>query len=235
MSITDLMVSEGSLESAKLDLAKDRKRVIREMEEIHLDYSAAIRQVTTKLEIIGDDYRQRDEYGPIHHIQSRLKSMDSLLEKAERYGIEDPINNMDEVRDQILDIAGVRVVCNYREDIYALSELLLKQNDIKLLKIKDYNENPKESGYRSLHVVIALPVFLVNKQVSVPVEIQFRSIAMDTWASLEHELKYKNKGVLSEDVQEQLKSCARLLADVDTQMEDMRHKVFWPGHTGRTE
>ena len=149
MSITDLMVSEGSLESAKLDLAKDRKRVIREMEEIHLDYSAAIRQVTTKLEILGDDYRQRDEYGPIHHIQSRLKSMDSLLEKAERYGIEDPINNMDEVRDQILDIAGVRVVCNYREDIYALSELLLKQNDIKLLKIKDYNENPKESGCRS--------------------------------------------------------------------------------------
>ena len=107
-----------------------------------------------------------------------------------------------------------------------MSELLLKQSDVDLIKIKDYCKNPKPSGYRSLHVVIAVPVFLVNSKATVPVEIQFRSIAMDTWASLEHELKYKNKGVLNEDIQLQLTQCADTLAEVDEQMERIRHQVF---------
>ena len=124
---------------------------------------------------------------------NRLKSVNSLFEKAERYGIEDPLNNISEIRKQIYDIAGVRVVSQLSNDIYRLSSLLLKQEDIKLIRIKDYSSNPKESGYRSLHVVIEVPIFLVSKKVSIPVEMQFRSIAMDTWASLEHELKYKNE------------------------------------------
>ena len=118
------------------------------------------------------------------------------------------------------------MVCNYREDIYTMSELLLKQSDVDLIKIKDYCKNPKPSGYRSLHVVISIPVFLVNSKTTVPVEIQFRSIAMDTWASLEHELKYKNKGALTEDIQKQLTQCAKTLSDVDEQMERIRHQVF---------
>ena len=194
--------------------------------DINLLYSAAIREVSTKLDVLGDDFRMKHSYVPIHHMQSRLKSFESLIDKAERYGIEDPIHNLDTVRAEVFDIAGIRVVCNYREDIYTMSELLLKQSDVDLIKIKDYCKNPKPSGYRSLHVVISIPVFLVNSKTTVPVEIQFRSIAMDTWASLEHELKYKNKGALTEDIQKQLTQCAKTLSDVDEQMERIRHQVF---------
>lgn len=194
--------------------------------DINLLYSAAIREVSTKLDVLGDDFRMKHSYVPIHHMQSRLKSFESLMDKAERYGIEDPIHNLDTVRAEVFDIAGIRVVCNYREDIYTMSELLLKQSDVDLIKIKDYCKNPKPSGYRSLHVVISIPVFLVNSKTTVPVEIQFRSIAMDTWASLEHELKYKNKGALTEDIQKQLTQCAKILSDVDEQMERIRHQVF---------
>ena len=194
--------------------------------DINLLYSAAIREVSTKLDVLGDDFRMEHSYVPIHHMQSRLKSFESLMDKAERYGIEDPIHNLDTVRAEVFDIAGIRVVCNYREDIYTMSELLLKQSDVDLIKIKDYCKNPKPSGYRSLHVVISIPVFLVNSKTTVPVEIQFRSIAMDTWASLEHELKYKNKGALTEDIQKQLTQCAKTLSDVDEQMERIRHQVF---------
>lgn len=194
--------------------------------DINLLYSAAIREVSTKLDVLGDDFRMKHSYVPIHHMQSRLKSFESLMDKAERYGIEDPIHNLDTVRAEVFDIAGIRVVCNYREDIYTMSELLLKQSDVDLIKIKDYCKNPKLSGYRSLHVVISIPVFLVNSKTTVPVEIQFRSIAMDTWASLEHELKYKNKGALTEDIQKQLTQCAKTLSDVDEQMERIRHQVF---------
>ena len=193
--------------------------------DINLLYSA-IREVSTKLDVLGDDFRMKHSYVPIHHMQSRLKSFESLMDKAERYGIEDPIHNLDTVRAEVFDIAGIRVVCNYREDIYTMSELLLKQSDVDLIKIKDYCKNPKPSGYRSLHVVISIPVFLVNSKTTVPVEIQFRSIAMDTWASLEHELKYKNKGALTEDIQKQLTQCAKTLSDVDEQMERIRHQVF---------
>ena len=194
--------------------------------DINRLYSAAIREVSTKLDVLGDDFRMKHSYVPIHHMQSRLKSFESLMDKAERYGIEDPIHNLDTVRAEVFDIAGIRVVCNYREDIYTMSELLLKQSDVDLIKIKDYCKNPKPSGYRSLHVVISIPVFLVNSKTTVPVEIQFRSIAMDTWASLEHELKYKNKGALTEDIQKQLTQCAKTLSDVDEQMERIRHQVF---------
>lgn len=196
------------------------------IDDINLLYSAAIREVSTKLDVLADDFRLKHEYVPIHHMQSRLKTFSSMIEKAERYGIEDPLNNLDEVRREVFDIAGIRVVCNYEEDLYTMSELLLQQSDVRLIRIKDYCKQPKESGYRSLHLVIAIPVFLVNSKATVPVEIQFRSIAMDTWASLEHELKYKNSGALSEEVQEQLKECSRTLAEVDRQMEHIRHQVF---------
>lgn len=205
---------------------RDNTELKAQIDDINLVYGAAIREVSTKLEILTDDFRMKHAYVPIHHMQSRLKSFESLMEKAERYGIEDPINNIDTVRKEVYDIAGIRVVCNYQEDIYTMSELLLKQSDVKLIKIKNYCENPKESGYRSMHVVIAIPVFLVNSKATVPVEIQFRSIAMDTWASLEHELKYKNRGALTEELQQQLKACAETLAEVDEQMERIRHQVF---------
>lgn len=196
------------------------------IDDISLLYGSALKELSTKLEIISDDFEKKHSYMPIHHIQKRLKSFDSLIDKAERYGIEDPINNLDVVLAEVLDIGGIRVVCNYEEDLYSMKGLLLDQSDIQLIRVKDYCKKPKASGYRSLHVVVAIPVYLVNRKEMVPIEIQFRSIAMDTWASLEHELRYKNKGVLSDEIKDQLKDCARQLEMVDKDMSHIRHQVL---------
>lgn len=198
----------------------------RAIDEISLRYHSAIIEVETKLHILSDDFDKKNSYMPIHHIQSRLKTFESILEKAVRYGIEDPVNNLDEVKREVLDIAGIRVVCNYEEDLHTMSSLLLAQEDIQLIRVKDYCNNPKESGYRSLHIVIAVPVYLVNGKAIVPVEIQFRSIAMDAWASLEHELRYKNKGKLSPEIENTLKECAETLNSVDERMSKVRHEVL---------
>ena len=197
-----------------------------QLDKIDLLYSSAVRELETKLQILSDDFGKKNSYTPIHHVTKRVKTLESIIDKAERYGIEDPINNLDTVMKQVLDIAGVRVVTNYEEDIYTMSDILLKQNDIELIRVKDYCKSPKESGYRSLHVVVSIRVYLVNTVEMVPVEIQFRSIAMDTWASLEHELRYKNKGELSEDIKEQLKDCASRLHEVDRKMSAIRHEVL---------
>lgn len=196
------------------------------IDDISLLYNSAIKELETKLQVLSDDFEKTHAHMPIHHIQSRLKTFESILEKAVRYGIKDPINNLDEVRREILDIAGIRVVCNYEEDLYTMSNLLLNQEDIDLVRMKDYCNKPKESGYRSLHVVVAVPVYLVNRKKIVPVELQFRSVAMDTWASLEHELRYKNKGELPEDILKELKECAQALDDVDKRMMKVRHEVL---------
>ena len=196
------------------------------IDDVSLLYNSAIKEVETKLQILSDDFDKKHSYMPIHHIQSRLKTFESILEKAVRYGIDDPINNIDVIRREILDIAGVRVVCNYEEDLHTMLNLLLRQEDIEMIRIKDYCNNPKESGYRSLHVVVAVPVYLVNRKKIVPVEVQFRSIAMDAWASLEHELRYKNKGKLSPEIENTLKESAEVLHEIDERLSRVRHSVL---------
>lgn len=196
------------------------------IDDISLLYKSAMREVETRLSILSDDFDKKHSYMPIHHVQSRLKTFESIMEKAGRYGIEDPLNNLDTIKREILDIAGIRVVCNYEEDIAAMSSLLLSQEDIEMIRVRDYCDKPKESGYRSVHVVIAVPVYLVNKRKMVPVEIQFRSVMMDAWASLEHELRYKNKGELTQDITDYLKNCAETLHRVDEQMSRVRHEVL---------
>ena len=196
------------------------------IDEISLLYKSAIRELETRLSILSDDFDKKHSYMPIHHVQSRLKTFESILEKAARYGIEDPLNNLDTLQREILDIAGIRVVCNYEEDLATMSGLLLSQEDIEMIKVKDYCDKPKESGYRSMHVVVAVPVYLVNKRKMVPVEIQFRSVMMDAWASLEHELRYKNKGDLSNEIVGALKDCAQNLHDIDEMMSRVRHEVL---------
>ena len=196
------------------------------IDDISLLYNSAIREVETKLQILSDDFDKKHSYMPIHHIQSRLKTFESILEKASRYGIVDPLNNIDRIKREILDIAGIRVICNYEEDLHTMSGLLLSQEDIELIRMKDYCNSPKESGYRSLHMVVAVPVYLVNRKKIVPVEVQFRSIAMDAWASLEHELRYKNKGSLAAEIVDALKACAEDLHEVDERMSRIRHHVL---------
>ena len=196
------------------------------IDDLGLLYHSAIIEVETKLQILSDDFDKKHSYMPIHHVHSRLKTIESILEKADRYGIEDPLNNLDRVRREILDIAGIRVVCNYEEDLHTMSNLLLSQEDIELIRMRDYCRKPKPSGYRSLHVVVAVPVYLVNRKKIVPVEIQYRSIAMDAWASLEHELRYKNKWAITQEISDSLKESAEILHDVDERLSRIRHIVL---------
>ncbi len=196
---------------------KIMEQMFRFVELEHL-YESAIREVKTKLEILDSEFRAKYAYNPIHHIENRLKSPQSILGKLQRKGI--PVN-VESVRKNILDFAGVRVVCNYIDDIYTVADLLTSQDDVKLIKRKDYIENPKPNGYRSLHLVIETPVFLSEKKELVTVEVQIRTIAMDFWASLEHELKYKTDTEVSADLAEQLRECAETIALTDIRMQSI--------------
>lgn len=181
-------------------------------------YESAIREVKTKLEILDGEFKSKYDYNPIHHIEDRLKSPQSILEKLHRKGY--PFT-CDAARAALNDIAGVRVICNYIEDIYTVANLLTMQDDVELINRKDYIENPKPNGYRSLHLVIKTPVYLSDRKEMVNVEVQIRTIAMDFWASLEHELKYKTDTEVSAELAQQLKQCAETIADTDKQMQQI--------------
>ncbi|MBQ4085309.1 MAG: GTP pyrophosphokinase family protein [Clostridia bacterium] len=179
-------------------------------------YRGAMKEVATKLEVLDEEFSMLREYNPIHHIECRMKTAESIAEKMVRKNI--PLS-LQSLRENIRDIAGLRVVCNYTSDIYTLSEMLLSQDDITLLRRTDYIENPKPSGYRSLHLVVSVPVFLSAHTEAVPVEIQLRTIAMDMWASLEHSLRYKARDAVSDDLQARLQHCAGLASLLDSEMQ----------------
>ena len=170
------------------------------------------------LEILDSEFRTKFSYNPIHHIEDRLKSPQSIFEKMQRKGL--PFN-VDAARENLYDIAGVRVICNYIDDIYTVADLLTAQDDVTLIKRKDYIKEPKPNGYRSLHLVIETPVYLSDKKEHVHVEVQIRTIAMDFWASLEHELKYKTDTDVSAELAEQLRECAETIAATDLKMQQI--------------
>lgn len=181
-------------------------------------YESAIREVKTKLEILDSEFKSKYDYNPIHHIEDRLKSPQSILGKLNKKGL--PFT-CEAARSSLNDIAGVRVICNYIEDIYTVSDLLTMQDDVQLIKRKDYISEPKPNGYRSLHLVIATPVYLSDRKELVNVEVQIRTIAMDFWASLEHELKYKTDTAVSAELALQLKECAETIAATDEKMQNI--------------
>ena len=193
-------------------------------EYIHVEqlYLAGIKEVRTKLEILDDEFHNRFSHNPIHHMEWRLKSPKSIVEKMKRRHL--PIS-IDYIKENIEDIAGVRVICNYVKDIYRMADLLLRQDDINLLKVKDYIKNPKENGYRSLHLVVEVPVYLAEEKKMVTVEIQIRTIAMDFWATLEHSLRYKNKDEVSDDIRQRLFDCAEIITEIDQEMEAIHNKL----------
>ena len=184
-------------------------------------YKAAIKEISTKLEILDDEFSVRYDYNPIHHIESRVKSIQSIFSKMEKKGLDMTLDGVH----ALTDIAGIRVICNYQDDVYTIAKLLVRQDDIELIRDKDYIAQPKLSGYRSLHIVVLVPVFLSESTQRVPVEIQIRTIAMDTWATLEHELKYKRKEKLSEKDELQLLRCAEAMAEVDRRMQDIHKEL----------
>ncbi len=201
---------------------------IREFATTMQEYRAGISEITTKFKILDEDFKVRLDRNPIHTITSRLKSPRSLLEKMQRKGLPLTIPSM---RENLHDIAGVRVVCNYLEDVSEIAEALLCQNDIRLVERKDYITCPKESGYRSLHLVVSVPVFLSDRSSEVPVEVQIRTIAMDFWASLEHRLRYKNEDVLQahgpevDDIRARLVESAHLIAAIDQAMQRIQDDI----------
>ncbi|WP_370267001.1 GTP pyrophosphokinase family protein [Leucobacter sp. OH1287] len=181
-----------------------------------LPYRFAIDEVTTKLNIFKEEFAELDLYNPIEHISSRLKSPESLIEKIQRRGISgDP----DEIRREITDIAGVRVVCSFITDVYHVLELLMQHDDITVVQVKDYIANPKSTGYRSLHVLLEIPVYLSDGNHMTTVEVQIRTIAMDFWASLEHKIYYKYDREVPESLLAGLRDAAESAGDLDNRME----------------
>lgn len=194
----------------------DLKNVLTAYGKINKNYTAAIREVKTKLEILDDDFQLLHKHNPIHHMESRVKSPESIYEKLIRRGYDLDINKISK---QLFDIAGIRVICHYVDDIYIVAELLKKQDDLTVIKEVDYIKNPKSNGYRSLHLVVGVPVFFVNRVERIPVEVQIRTMAMDFWASLEHQLRYKAEGEIPKFIAEELKECSENIANSDLQMQ----------------
>ncbi len=187
-------------------------------------YEGAMYEISTKLEILDSEFQVRFAHNPIHHMERRLKSVNSILGKLKRRNL--PIS-VDAVKDNLFDVAGVRVICNYRDDVYSVSNYLSAQNDIQVLRVKDYIQKPKQNGYRSLHVIYAVPVFLSSGPHYTPVEVQFRTIAMDYWASLEHALRYKTDlpDMKLNEHSQTLLDCARSLQNIETQMQNIHRDI----------
>lgn len=185
-------------------------------------YEAGIKEIKTKLEILDSEFKIIYDHNPIHHIESRLKKPKSIIHKAMNKGLD---LNFDSITNNIYDIAGIRVICNYEDDVYRVAELLMNQSDIETIRIKDYIKNPKDNGYRSLHLVLQIPIFLSSHVKPICVEVQLRTIAMDFWASLEHKLRYKTNNLIDDDVKNELYECALEIASLDSKMQKIHNKV----------
>lgn len=186
-------------------------------------YNSALKEVGTKLEILNDEFQHVHRYNPIEHIKTRIKTPESIVKKLKRYGYEDSLENM---VNYVNDIAGVRLICSFTSDIYRLAEMIGNQGDLKVLTIKDYIKNPKESGYKSYHMLISVPIYLSDSVVDTKVEIQIRTIAMDFWASLEHKIYYKFEGNAPEYISEDLKSCADMVSNLDERMLNLNQAIL---------
>lgn len=190
--------------------------------EVFAEYRSAIMEVETKLRILDIEMSVDREKNPIETIQTRLKSPESILEKMERKGCPFTLESM---RENLMDIAGIRVICDYIDDIYKLEKYLSSQNDITVLDRDDYIRNPKPNGYRSLHLTVEVPIFLTGGPKPIPVEVQFRTMAMDFWASLEHKLKYKKHIGQEKDIGARLKKCADIASALDQEMLRIRQDI----------
>ncbi|MBE6709193.1 MAG: GTP pyrophosphokinase family protein [Ruminococcaceae bacterium] len=221
-------ISKNGLDASKTDIAfiaqhAELAEQFTGLLELTQIYNSAIKEISTKLEILNDQFKIKHSHNPIRYIESRVKSPRSIIEKCRRKNIE--LNPADVV-ENVFDIAGIRVICCYIDDIYSVADMLLSQNDITLIRKKDYIKSPKENGYRSLHLVIRIPIFLADRVEMVPAEIQIRTVAMDFWASLEHQLRYKSKsGYITEGISRELKECAEDSAELDLRMQDIYRRL----------
>ena len=186
-------------------------------------YNSALKEVATKLEILNDEFVHVHKYNPIEYIKSRIKTPESIVKKLKRHGHEISVENM---LNHIKDIAGIRIVCSFTSDIYRIAELIGKQNDLTVISVKDYINNPKSSGYKSFHMLVSVPIYLSDRVVETKVEIQIRTIAMDFWASLEHKIYYKFEGNAPDYISEELRDCANIVSDLDAKMLQLNEAIM---------
>ncbi|WP_261622914.1 GTP pyrophosphokinase [Nesterenkonia marinintestina] len=194
----------------------------RQLTEFQLHYKFGMDEVLTKINILREEFEHTRDYSPIEHVNFRLKSLDRILDKVQRYGIQPDLSV---VRDRIRDIAGIRITCSFVSDSYWVAEMLCSQPDVRVIEVKDYISRPKPNGYRSLHVILQVPVFLSDRTEFVYVEVQIRTVAMDFWASLEHKIYYTYSGEVPEDIVADLYDAAQRARALDRQMADIRDRV----------
>ncbi|MCR5792902.1 MAG: GTP pyrophosphokinase family protein [Lachnospiraceae bacterium] len=185
-------------------------------------YNAALKEISTKIEILNSEFQQAHRYNPIEHVTSRIKSSESIAKKLRHSGRALTLENI--VR-YVNDIAGIRIVCSFTSDIYKIADAIAKQNDVKVLKVKDYIMSPKANGYKSYHMIVAIPIFLSNEVIDTKIEIQIRTIAMDFWASLEHKIYYKFEGNAPDEIREGLRECADIAAYLDKKMLTLNNEI----------
>lgn len=187
--------------------------------ELMAYYKCAMMEVETKFRVLNEEFSLQYDRNPISAIKTRLKTTKSIVEKLYRYGFS---ITPESIEKNLNDVAGVRIVCSFEKDVYLLAEALLSQDDVTLISKKDYISNPKENGYRSLHLIVAVPIYLVNEKRIMRVEIQLRTISMDTWATLEHQLRYKKKFDFTDEMAEELYTCSKLSEELDKRMGKLR-------------
>ena len=205
-----------------MEARMDRDGDIDSWKEVVLIYNSALKQISTKLEILNDEFQHVHRYNPIEHIKGRIKTPESIVKKLKKNGYESTINNM--IR-YVNDIAGIRVICSFASDIYQIAEMISNQRDIKVISVKDYIVNPKASGYKSYHMLVSVPVYLSDRIEDTKVEIQIRTVAMDFWASLEHKIHYKFEGNAPEHIKEELVECAQMVSDLDARMLALNEEI----------
>lgn len=205
----------------------------RQFQQVMMRYTCAIREVKTKLEVLNDELSVKNQRNPIEMIKSRVKKPMSIVEKLQRRGLE---LSLESLMANLDDVAGIRIICSFVDDIYEVAHMLIAQDDVNVIAIKDYIKNPKANGYRSYHMIIEVPVFFSDGKQPIRVEVQIRTIAMDFWASLDHQLKYK-KSVADADneISQELKSCADIIAQTDEKMLAIRRKIEAQGGTVRRD
>ena len=214
-----LQLVEGTSKDVIIGQAMNLLDGVLDYKDLMMGYACAIKESKTKFEVLDTEFEVRYKRNPISSIETRLKSQTSILEKMARLGIAPSREN---IENNLNDIAGIRVICSYIDDIYFLADALTKQDDIKLIKRKDYISNPKPNGYRSLHLIVSVPIFFAESSKEVKAEVQIRTIAMDFWASLEHQIKYKKNVKNADKVIARLKECADEIAHVDETMQQIR-------------
>lgn len=198
------------------------KKMRDELTRFSVVYKFALDEMNTKINILKEEFKYIHEYSPIEHVSSRLKSPESILNKLQRKDLDMSLKT---IKGNILDIAGIRITCSFESDIYTISEMISRQKDVEVLEIKDYVKNPKPNGYRSLHLIVRVPVFLSDREERVPVELQIRTIAMDFWASLEHKIYYKYDKAIPERLSNELMEAAQSAAALDKKMENIHNEI----------